>query len=287
MNITTPARLCAVVAVTVAAAGAWHVAGASPAAALMGLTVTSVVTEAGSTPTRSLSAACSAGKRVIGGGGIVDGADGKAWITTLQPVSTSGGDRFDVTAVETDDGFAGNWWLRAFVICADPVPGLQVVSAVRGSSSATFQQHSALCPNGKQLLGAGGRIHNPDGQVALQAVTVGSGQAASVAGREDRDGSPSRWNLIAYAVCANPVAGYSLATGTSTSDSTDAKLATAACPAGRKAHASMFSVSTTSGDVVVESAHPGGDLGSVHAVAREQVATSANWSVTAVTVCAT
>lgn len=269
------------------AAGTGAVAGA-PAQAVPGLSTHTVVTTASSAAVKSIYASCPAGKRVIGGGGIVDGADGKAWITSEYPVALAGGDRFEVAAVETDDGYAGNWWLRAFAICADPVPGLQIVSATRPASSLSSQSYSAACPSGKRMIGAGGRVNNPAGQVALQTVstTVPAADQALVAAREDGDGYAGTWSVTAYAVCANPVAGFSIVSGTSAWDPTDVKIATATCPAGSQPHGPLFSIGTGKGGVVLETVRPGGTLGSVTVVAREETAVAENWSVSALALCA-
>ncbi len=179
---------------------------------------------------------------MIGGGGIVDsdGDGSDVWITSLRPLNYS----FQVTAVETDSGFAGTWWLRAFAICADPLPGLQIVSSTRPASSLSSQTHQAACPDGKRILGAGGRVNNTSGQVALRTVNtnVPAANKALVAGHEDGDGYTGTWSVTAYAICANPVAGFSIASGTSSWDATDAKLVTATCPTGQKVHGPLFAI---------------------------------------------
>jgi hypothetical protein len=258
---------------------------AVPAQAVPGLSVQTVVSAASSAGTQLISASCPAGKRVVGGGGIVDGADGNAAITSLRPLT----DRFEVVAVETDNGYAGSWWLRAFAICADPVPGLQIVASTSASSSLSSRSHGAACPAGTRVLGAGGRVNNAGGQVALQAVSTNVPMAsqATVAGREDVDGYTGTWSLTSYAICANPVAGFSIATGFSAWDSSSAKLATATCPAGQKAHGPLYSIGAPKGDVVLETLMPGGSMDSVTVVAREETGTTESWSVSALAICAT
>lgn len=276
------------VAAAVVAAGLL-LAPAVPAQAVPGLSVHTAVTTASSPSVRSIAVSCPAGKRVIGGGSIVDGADGKAFITAQYPVSTASGDRFEVVAVEVDEGYAGNWWLRAFAICANPVPGLQIISTTRAASSLSSQTNNASCPSGTRLLGAGGRVNSPAGQVALQSMTTNIPVAslASVSAREDANGYTGSWGITTYAICANLVAGFSIASGTSASDSTDAKAATATCPSGRQAHGPLFAIGGGKGGLVLETLKPNVGGGSVTVVAREETAIAEDWSVAAHAICAT
>jgi len=258
---------------------------AVPAQAVPGLSVHTVVTSNSSSAVKSVSASCPAGKRVIGGGGIVDsnGDGSEVWITSLRPLSYS----FQVTAVERDTGFAGNWWLRAFAICADPLPGLQIVSSTRPASSLSSQTHAAACPSGKRLIGAGGRVNDTSGQVALRTVNtnVPAANQALVAGHEDGDGYTGTWSVTAHAICADPVAGFSIASGTSAWDSTDAKLVTATCPSGQKVHGPLFAIDGK-GDLFLHTLFPANALDKVTVVAREESPVAENWSVTALALCA-
>jgi hypothetical protein len=225
---------------------------------------------------------------VVGGGGIIDDADPdhKAFITAMVPVSNYIGDRFEVTAVQPDDGYSGGWWLRSFAVCARPIDGLQIVAATNTASSAESQQHTAACPVGKRLLGAGGRVNNPDRQVALRAVRTDQavGAKATVNGHEDADGYRGTWSLTSYAICAQPVPGLSIVTGTSAWDATPSKSATATCAAGQRPHASLHAITGGTGDAALRIAYPRDN--DVFAHARESAGNSQDWSVTAIAICA-
>jgi hypothetical protein len=257
MTLSKAVRLAAAAMVSVAGL---QLVSAVPAGAFASLTITSVVTTGDSSATKSVSAVCPAGRRVVGGGGIVDGdagAPGQVWITELQPISTAAGDRFQVSAVETDAGFAGIWWLRAVVFCAKALPGLEIVAETNVATSAEYQRHAAKCPRGKQVLGAGGQVNHSAGQVALQAASAATGSAlVSVIGYEDDDGYAGAWSLTAYAICSDPVKGLSIVSATSALDSSAAKSALVTCPAGLQVYASLFSINAGSGDVVLEMVTP-------------------------------
>lgn len=273
-------RLVAVVAGLLAAG-----LPAIPAQAVPGLSVHTVVTSNSSSAVKTVSASCPAGKRVIGGGGIVDsnGDGSEVWITSLRPLNYS----FQVTAVERDTGFAGYWWLRAFAICADPLPGLQIVSSTRPASSLSSQTHAAACPSGTRLLGAGGRVNDTSGQVALRTVNtnVPVADRALVAGHEDSDGYTGTWSVTAHAICANPVPGFSIASGTSSWDSTDVKSVTATCPSGQTVHGPLFAIDGK-GDLFLHTLYPKSPLNNVTVVAREENPVAENWSVSALALCA-
>ncbi len=287
MIISKTRRLTTVVTVAITAATALLVA-AAPASAVSGLTIVSAVTSSSSAAAKSISVACPAGKRVIGGGGIVDDADpdSKAFVTAMVPVSIASGDRFDVAAMQPDDGYTGGWWLRSFAVCAKPSRGLQIIAATNTASSTTSQQHTVACPQGKRLLGAGGRVNNPAGQVALRAVRtdLAVGAKATINGHEDADGYRGTWSLTSYAVCVNPVPGLSIVTGTSAWDATTQKHATATCAAGHSTHSALYAITGGTGDAAIRVLHPSAN--SVTAAARELAGNSLNWSVTAIAVCA-
>ena len=68
-----------------------------------------------------------------------------------------------------------------------------------------------------------------------------------VTGVEGEGGYTGGWRATAVAVCANPVAGLHLATGTTVVDSTGFKRAIAVCPTGTRIHAGGFDVGSAVG----------------------------------------
>lgn len=68
-----------------------------------------------SSSTRSVTVACSAGRKVHGVGAEILGGDGQVRLTAVHAVSSTS---VTASASEDDDGFSGNWKVRAFAICA-------------------------------------------------------------------------------------------------------------------------------------------------------------------------
>jgi hypothetical protein len=86
---------------------------------------------------------------------------------------------------------------------AAAVPGLELV--VRGSgpqNSNPDNTATAACPDGKGLLGLGGKFEGGGGQIVLDAFAP-TNDDVTVHGSEDGDGTNARWNVRAYAICAD------------------------------------------------------------------------------------
>ena len=96
--------------------------------------------------------------------------------------------------------------LLAVVIAAPAaaaVPGLELVS--QGSGPANSRPNNtavAECPDGKGLLGLGGKSEGAGGQVVLDALAP-TNDSVTVRGSEDGDGTNATWNVRAFAICAN------------------------------------------------------------------------------------
>ncbi|MGH7359125.1 MAG: hypothetical protein ACREJR_09950 [Candidatus Rokuibacteriota bacterium] len=104
---------------------------------------------------------CSAGKKLVGfGAEITDGfgpsPDGEVIIDDLTPNSSLTG--VSVTAFEDLDGTDAYWGIAAWIRCADPLPGLQLVASTTFHNSFWYKQAIATCPAGKKMLAAGGDL---------------------------------------------------------------------------------------------------------------------------------
>ena len=156
--------------------------------------------------TKTASAVCPAGQRVLGGGAFTVGGV-HAVITELQPIHTASGDRFEVTAAADQFGIIGSWGFQVHAFCA-PVPasaGLEIVTHTNAPTSAATDQARAQCPAGKGLVSAGGKIVNGGGQVDLGTFTDSSGPFASASAafaKEDADGFAGTYTVTGYSVCA-------------------------------------------------------------------------------------
>ncbi|TKK91611.1 hypothetical protein FDA94_02210 [Herbidospora galbida] len=139
---------------------------------------------------------CRDGEWLLGSGYQMEGARGNVSVTDLIPTL----DSVSVHTTENHRGYDGNYYLRAFAICAEERPvGLQVVQDETDENSSN-KGTLVSCPEGKQALGAGFSIPGAAGETALtefvpttRAVTATANELSSTS-RE--------WSVIAYATCA-------------------------------------------------------------------------------------
>ncbi len=233
---------------------------------------------------KSLTATCPAGTKVIGAGGDTTPGNGRVLIDRIQPDATL--TRVSLRAREDETGTPDAWFLQAFVICATPPPGLELVSATSGSNSAD-KSVAAACPGGKRLLGSGAAITGAAGQVLLDGLRPNPGLTLVAANAlEDETGAAGNWSVSAYAICANPVIGLErvAVTGPLVSDAT---ATTAPCPAGKSVIGMGGTIDSPNGEVVLDALFP--DLGLTSATisaAEDATGNSASWSLTAYAICA-
>ena len=155
---------------------------------------------------KSASAKCPSGQRVLGGGAFTVGGV-HAVITELQPIQDAAGDSFKVTAAADQFGIAVAWGFQVYAFCA-PVPaavGVQIVPHKNDPTSNPTDQARTECPVGKTLIGAGGKIDNGNGQVDLGTVTNSSGPfptASAAFAKEDADGFAGTYTVTGYSICA-------------------------------------------------------------------------------------
>jgi hypothetical protein len=63
---------------------------------------------------------CPAGKRVVGGGGVITGSAANTFLSTSRP--TDAGTGWIVTGRESSAGNAGSWAVQTWVVCATVAP---------------------------------------------------------------------------------------------------------------------------------------------------------------------
>ncbi|HEX7837812.1 MAG TPA: hypothetical protein VF469_10135, partial [Kofleriaceae bacterium] len=133
---------------------------------------------------------------------------------------------------------AGIWSLQAYAFCADPPPGLEIVSATSAAGSSNFQGVNVRCSARKQTVGAGGRINGGGNRVNLvtQALGTAISTGTSASGIENPNGFAGTWSVTAFAVCVTPVSVSDLQVVTSFSGSSTGNraFAQATCPAGMR-----------------------------------------------------
>jgi hypothetical protein len=275
-----------------------QVLAASPGAqAVSGLTRVTKVSASNSTTTKQVAAVCPAGKRVLGGGAEIVNGQGQVVLQQLQPRRTATDDRFAVSAREDGSGYPNAWRLRAFAICADPLPGQQIIASTAPPTSDGQQSLVGVCPTGQREVGFGGRINNGAGQVRLTDLYDFFGPPSSlliVGARENPGGYAGQWSLSSYIICADESAtnGFVLAGAVSPASSQN-KSVTVTCPAGTQVHTAGTLLraegtgQSTAASLVIDKVSVDPSLSSVTVrVAEDQNGTNASWSVLANALCA-
>jgi len=201
-------------------------AEAAPTAAVSGVVLVVDETVHDSRTPKTLPVDCPPGKRVIGGGGgafefaDVDARGTNPALTELRPLSFYDGvttrDSYIASATETPPGTTNDWWITAYAMCADPLPGLNIVSASTTFSSKAIQATPVSCGGGV-VIGTGASVSTKTGNVVLQvARPSGSGDSARAQGHEVAasyryanaravENTPTSLNwdfIVATAVCA-------------------------------------------------------------------------------------
>ena len=190
-----------------------------------------------------------------------------------------------VTASVDDDGTLGSWTASARAVCANPLPGQQIVSATSVAHSSTAKTAIASCPAGKQVVGTGAAITGGRGETSLDDVVPGSSDV-TVTAHEDDNGTTEAWSVTAYAVCAAPLAGHQIVQAGSGSGSFAAKSATATCPPAATLLGTGFRLDGAYGQARVENIQPSPTNVSISAN-EDDDGTPDNWALTAYAVCAT
>jgi hypothetical protein len=269
-----------------AAALTLTLAAAAPAA-VPGLERVVRASDADPTGTKVVGAPCPAGKRALGLGGDITGAQSQVALRRLRP------EAFGATAfgVADRDGTSGFWLLRGYTICADPVPGLQIVRVDGPSNSVDNKHVTARCPAGTRLVGSGGDIVGQESRVMMSNLIPSDDLTSVLArGAEDQAGTAVDWFVRAYAVCAAPLPGLQLVSAVSALDSAGSKAARAACPAGKALVGTGGRISgglPVAGQLMLDGLTPDPQLTAVTVrFAEDQDGTAGDWRVHAFAICA-
>jgi hypothetical protein len=277
-------RWAAAVGATAAVLGAQvlvQLAGAAPAsAAVPGYQIVSATSVLDSATYKSVTANCPAGKRVIGTGFQLLGAQGDIVLDDLIPTATG----VTVGAGEDQDGTAATWKITAIAVCATAPAGIEIVTVTSAFGVSTGKNATANCPAGKRVIGTGAALANGFGQVSVGNL-IFSDTAVFAYGIDDQDGYSAGWSITAYAVCANPLAGLETKTAASAYDSSTQKLVSANCSAGKKALGQGWGMG---GDGQALVTYFGiGDTGVTHIGNEDDDGFSGNWGINPAVICAT
>ena len=234
---------------------------------------------------KTLTAACPAGKQVIGMGGDTTGANGRVLIDRIRP--NAGLTSVSLHANEDRTGTAASWYLQAFIVCAPAPAGLELIASTTASSSASAKSVVATCPSGKSLLGAGFEISGAAKKVLIGGLTPsGTLDNVTVVAAEDESGTTASWSLTAYATCAPAPAGLQRVVATGPSDSTSPKVTSASCPTGKSVIGVLGTIIGTADQIVLDSLLQDIPLTSANIAAAEDLTgTSVNWSLRAYAIC--
>ncbi len=245
------------------------------------VTATSASTSAG---TRSVAATCPGGKRLLGSGAEILGAPSQVLLDGQLP--NPGLTAVTVNALEDETGTSATWSIKAHAICADPIPGLQRVLVTGATDSVANKVVTAPCPAGKSVIGLGGTINSPNGQVVLDAVFPDLDMTnANISAFEDGTGNDATWSLTAYAICADSA---QLKTRVVNRDGhlSSGVWTGAGCPAGQAASGVGGDLSGSLGRLGLHDLAPTSSSAQVGALTHP-FETQENWGLTVQAICTT
>jgi hypothetical protein len=286
-----PSRLAGLAALTLATTVA-SLGVATPARAVANMSFHTSMSATDSSAGKTQTVRCPAGRRILGGGGFIGGGGREVHIDSTRPVTTAAGDSFEVNASETvrADGtsYPGSWYVLAYAICGAAPAGLEYVSATSASGLSASRSVIVSCPAGKRVIGAAGRIEPAFGFVMLDEVApLATLTGVRVSAFQSESPSPFPWRVTAFAVCANPVPGLTLASALSPADSLD-KSIDVTCPAGTRIHSTGWDLVGATGQGLVVAIFPGQPLTAAHLRAREDLTGLATtWQARVFAICAT
>lgn len=254
---------------------------AHPAAALPGIVVVSTSLPADSVAKKAAEAACPQGLVPFGGGAEVDGGGDAVRLISSFPAGNS----WVVFAREHADGYAGDWSMRAWVICGKEPPGYQTVSA-HADGSLTSAAVTATCPAGRKVLGVGGSAVFGSLHAVLDTIRPLPGLGGvKVEAFADGPGVTEPIHAMAAAVCAMPGFGLQMVSLSTPSSSSAYKTISVGCPPGTDAHGVSASLSGAIGGAHIDGMSVF-SIG-VYAVARERPGGyRGSWKLEVFAVCA-
>jgi hypothetical protein len=270
-------------AIITALAGIAMATLASPAsAAVPGLERVSASSVTDLTAFKSVTVACPPGKQVVGAEYSISGGIGSIVLDDLVPSQTT----VRVGARADANGTTSSWSVRATAMCANPLPGYEIVSASSAVNSAS-KSAIASCPAGKQLVGSGAFLNGGLGEVVIDALIPSTSSVTATAFEGDNGGTANNWSITARAICANPLPGRQVVFATSASSSA-AKAQDVVCPAGTQVLSAGFDIFGAPGEVTVIGMFTSlFDRTASMGALEDDNGTTASWTARAFGICAT
>lgn len=183
--------------------------------------------------TRTATAMCPPGFRVISGGGFATGAKSHSAPVSAVPFHGPNGDGF--TTIWS--GVAAGADENAAATCAKGLSDVGIVSKVAPGTYRSKGQTWVPCPTGTRVLGFGGQVAAIDSKgpspvlSGLGPVKRGRGGYVQAVDTATGTARAASLRLTAYAVCAKAPAKWQVRTWTSASTSTASKDHKLLCPA--------------------------------------------------------
>lgn len=265
---------------TLVAAGTMAVVAAPASAAVPGLTIVTNTSATDSNDHKSATATCPAGTVAIGSGATLEGALGQVNINSVVP---SSGGSVTAGAYENTTGTNNLWSVTAQAICANPPPGHTIVYAT-SPQNAVNKSVTAFCPGNTVTIGSGALLSGSFGDVELEEVRPQL-NSVTATGNEIGAGIGTPWSVVAYASCADPLAGL-VTVATSSANTAVNKNVVATCPAGTEVLNAAGRLNNGGGRVVIDDLFATDTT--VTATGKEAGnGTGTAWRVQAIALCAT
>jgi hypothetical protein len=130
------------------------------AAAVPGLQYINASTGSDSDVYKSVDVTCPVNQVVRGGGYQLIGGEGSVVLDDFIPSGRTlhVGAGEVVEPGEPADGTTANWKIVATAVCADVIPGWEIVTRVSEFNTGTARQVDAICPFGKRVVGGGASL---------------------------------------------------------------------------------------------------------------------------------
>jgi hypothetical protein len=237
---------------------------------------------------KSSLASCPAGKRVVGVGGEITGGFGEVAMTQVVPSNDLR--HVFVNAQEDAIGSSRSWRVDAYAMCANPIAGAHVVSAIRTN---VFDDTTAraTCPAGEKIMSVGGRISGSgtgtagvNGRVGITGFTYPSSSIGDARAQERQTATTGTWSVEALAICGPPLPGQ--VRGFKFTDSnSDSKERGIGCPPGTNLLGGGGFVAGGLGQVVLDDLRPS-PTGFTTFGREDKDGFGGNWSLEASAICA-
>jgi hypothetical protein len=146
---------------------------------------------------------CPSGQRVVSGGASLSNGFGQV-STVLLDVGTV----FVEADARTDgDGYSGSWSVSAYAICANQLPGWNVVQQVSPSGPFTSRTETASCGVGQVQIGVGWRTFfnlAGIGDRYFTRASISTANRGATVSAVSATPPTEAWELAVRAVCVDP-----------------------------------------------------------------------------------